>query len=1219
MSFPERIFLSRTNVFVSTILFFLSAPFFASAAINYTRVAPGVVIQSPFTVTVSVDSFSDYGFTPGVNLYYITLDDDYNPHTECFPSTQLEANASFDVPDGDPVKGVMIVGFTNFCESGDEPYYLEGDGMSTAFTVTGFSSSDPVIASGGTLAYRPEVTVTSPRGENYFSSAVPVEYSSLDKNDEGTVGGHPFGLSTTPVSVYYSDHILDWNHTIIDPADKTPIVSQLPPSGSYTWKIGDLTPGNFYRIIVDAIDKVGEIGEDVSDLFTIDLALPTFVVKASPSVVTELGKVTISVDPSEALREPPTLSVTQRGGKEVAVPTRWNGNVWEGIYDVLPGFDGTAVVSVSGVDRAGNRGETILSGGSFNIGVKPPPPPYIATPQNNSVAASETIDVRGTSRDDTEIILTQNGTLSYSAKLGADLAFVVSNIKLNKTISHGENILSVVARDRIGIESEPVVLRVSLNTKPSVLLERPAAQSVLSGTSTLLSAKVSDENKDPVLLRYEMLPLVSSGVSGGENAEWFSLGETVSGKLLIDTTELLDGQYLLRAVGSDGATTTTSSTRNVSVNNQLPSIRFDDGRRTVVPRGFATVRGSVFAPDIPGSRPTITGLEYSLDRGKKWSALVASDGTYNSFEERFAATIAFSEPAEGMHEILWRATDSRGFRVVTSHPVVVDTVPPKAPVVLFPENGSFLTKETDEDPRKEGLQFTARGKAEPRSIVTVTLAGRSFTTEASFDDGTWKQALDISERGEYEVTAALTDAAGNKSGKTSVEITYNTPPQIVFLSPKEGGGVHGSFLVQYLIKDPDGDWIRHDQVSYGRAGGAPVFIIGDLGENSFLWGTTKLATGKDYYLRIDASDGVATSTETILISVDNGVPTIDAFSVQRTSFAKNGVLMASGSASDDLSGVEFVEYAILKEGEEFLVPIPYGMMEKTKERELEKKAEEMAARWQKGSIVSGSLSKKATWSIKEPLRIDDGAHRLFVRVVDASGNVSAAKEEHFVIDSTPPRFGSLSLSYRKGAIFPVGGRFTVPAGASVAALVSLEGDATKAEISLVGDRSVALERDNASGLWKGEMTFPEVGETSVTIIATDKAGNAGEEKDVALITVVPPGKITYREGSELLPAGRKTVGVLVHDPARDSYSSWKGASSLYGDTVDLADGAYILALPRGTYRLVVSGPSLTEESTEPFTLSEAQFVTVDLTLDKVKKESFWSIIKAWFKKKFSQE
>lgn len=1196
MSHSNKI-LTHIGVFAALLIF----PFSAIAAITYTRSPSGSLITSPFTISVTADSFSDYGLTPGVDRYYLTLDDDYNPHTECFPSTQLSASATFDVPLGDVVRGVMLVGFTGFCETGDEPYYLEGNGeaQTVTFIISPAAGLPSVPSSGGTRAYRPDVLVSAPRGQSFFSSEVPVEYTSIDKNDAmAPDGDHPFGLATLPVSIYFSDQILEWNHTLIPPGDKTLITSYLPAKGSYVWRIGelhDLSPGNFYRILVDAVDKVGEIGEDASDFFSFDPVPPTFIVNADPPVVRE-GKVTINVSSSEDLKSPPALTVTQRGGRSsVPVSLSGEGSTWEGIYTVSAGHDGTALIAVSGLDRAGNLGKIIISGGSFNVGIDPPPPPAITTPQHNAVVSQNEIAVTGTSREDTEIVLMLNGAPSGGTKVGPDGAFTIEKVPLNKTLPRGENVLTVFARDKAGVESAAVVLRVSMNAKPSVIFEGPAKNSILSGTSTLFSAKVVDENKDPVLLRYEAFPIFLSGANENDAADWLSLGETLSGKLLVDTTELSDGQYLLRAVASDGAITTTSESRAVTVKNQLPLIRFIDGKRTVVPEDSATVRGSVLAPDIIGDRPTITEIAYSRDRGESWIALPAADGVYNSFEERFAATFAFQAPAEGSHDILWRATDSRGFTAIAKHPVIVDTTPPKAPTLIFPGHHSLVSRAMDEDVKKAGLQITMLGKAEPRSVVKIELAGRFYNTEASFADGSFSQKVEFKERGEYTIKAVAVDAAGNKSTQAVALTTYNSPPQVVFISPRDGKGVHGTYGVRWLLKDPDGDPIQNLLLSYGR-GKAETVLVKNPKENMFAWDTTKLPTGNDYSLTLLANDGHATSSVTISTAIDNSPPAINALTTPQRSFTGKGVLRASGLASDDLSGVEYVEYVVVTEGEK----IP-------------------TTGWRKGKLTTGTggaPGDKVHFTIEAPLQVPDGSYHFLVRAIDVSGNISSSKEEMLVVDATPPRLGSFSLFYGALTIFPANGQYTVPVNTPVSIALSLEEDTKEASLVLnTANKLVmhALDREAASGLWKTDLTLSAAETTDIALTTIDKAGNKGLLEHIATIASVPPGRVVYQEKNATLPAQEKTIAVQVFDPGRNTYTEWNDEFSLS----DLPNGAYLLALPRGTYRLTVTSPSFTEFTTEPFTLDEAQFITKELTIHK--KLSFWGIMKAWFKQKFNRK
>ena len=113
----------------------ISLPAVASAAITYTRSPSGASVASPVTVTVSVDRFEDFGFSPEKNRWQILLDDIYNPQSACFPSTQLSATIVFNLPVDDVARGVQAVGYRDECYNNDEPYDLEGNGTGVIFRV----------------------------------------------------------------------------------------------------------------------------------------------------------------------------------------------------------------------------------------------------------------------------------------------------------------------------------------------------------------------------------------------------------------------------------------------------------------------------------------------------------------------------------------------------------------------------------------------------------------------------------------------------------------------------------------------------------------------------------------------------------------------------------------------------------------------------------------------------------------------------------------------------------------------------------------------------------------------------------------------------------------------------------------------------------------------------------------------------------------------------
>ncbi|MEK7558290.1 MAG: carboxypeptidase-like regulatory domain-containing protein, partial [Patescibacteria group bacterium] len=1036
----------------------------------------------------------------------------------------------------------------------------------------GASSGKP----SGPTSYRPEVKIISPKYGSVFSNEGLVSYEATDKNDEtGGVLKKEFGLIPLPVSIFYSDKIAEWDHTITKDEDKVFIVKDLPAIGSYVWRIKDLIPGALYRIVVDAIDAVGDIGEDVSDFFSVDFTAPTFIVGADPSVTAKLGDVKISIEASKDLVTPPIVKVRQHGGEAVLVKMEGAGQFFEGVYKILAGYDGTATIEVSGSDRAGNRGTTITGGGTFSVGVNPPPAPEIIFPLNKTIATSSEITVRGSAREDSIVTLTVNGVEKYTPTLSRDGQFVIDKVKLKKDSPHGGNVLSAVARDQGGSLSEATIIHVSFNLAPTLSLITPEDNTVLSATTTLL-ARVTDENGDRVISRFESLP---AGAFNKGETEWSLLGETISGKLIFDTTEISDGAYLIRAVADDGATTKISDFRLVTIKNQLPTIKFDDGRRTYTNKNTASVRGSVIAPDIP-SRPTITRLEYSTNGGKSWITLSA--------EERFS--VPFEKLREGSNETLWRATDSRGFIVRVKYPIIVDTVAPKSPNISFPRSGVILSDADDEDRKKQGLQFTIRGTAEPHSSVAITVAESTYKTQVALD-GSWRQSITISARGSFVIEATAIDPAGNKSLKTSVSIIHDNPPKIAFLNPRDGRGASGITKVSWLLKDPDGDAIKDVVLSYRQGNGEFKILTKTPKENSFNWDTTSLSAGGNYYLRLEASDGVIAVNKTIPIFIDRTAPVLLSLTFSKKTFASRGTLTATGKAGDDMSGVEFIEYRIVPEGDtnNNVAELP----------------------WLKGTVTGGFLSKNTPFSIQEPLRLSDGTYGVFVRAVDASGNTSKELSEIIIIDGTAPRVGTVALSYRSASISPTAGNFIIPIDTPLTFLLSLESD-TKGASVVIGTTTYKLTKDTATGLWKTDFTLSKIATTTLSVSTVDVLGNKGKDNKVAPFVAIPDGKIIYFENNKATPVPGAKIEVRVYDPSRKTFVSFGSSSSSYGQFTATADGGYFLALPRGTYQLIISGNGFKQLKTDGITLNEAQFIIRDFTLEK--KISLWSMIKALFSK-----
>ena len=281
------------KIFLFAIFSFLVLPSISFGAVSYSRSPSGNPITSPVSISVSVDNFSDFGFDPA-NVYYQVVFNGYDGSDiagQCRPSTILSFQESFELLAGFVTDAIFARGSTDdVCggAQGQAEYFFEYNNNEPIFTSGG--SYEPPLPSGFSSS-RPEIAITSPKKNSMFSSSMKIDYQATDKNDSGGVAEkEQLGLGLTPVSIFYSDKIYEWNHSLIDALDKTLIAKDLAPQGSYAWDIPkELAEGSLYRIIIDAADNGGDVGENISELFTIDRTAPVFSIAVDRSAIKETG------------------------------------------------------------------------------------------------------------------------------------------------------------------------------------------------------------------------------------------------------------------------------------------------------------------------------------------------------------------------------------------------------------------------------------------------------------------------------------------------------------------------------------------------------------------------------------------------------------------------------------------------------------------------------------------------------------------------------------------------------------------------------------------------------------------------------------------------------------------------------------------------------------------------------------------------------------------
>ncbi|GAA4363055.1 hypothetical protein GCM10023185_31480 [Hymenobacter saemangeumensis] len=144
-----------------------------------------------------------------------------------------------------------------------------------------------------------------------------------------------------------------------------------------------------------------------------------------------------------------------------------------------------------------------------------------------------------------------------------------------------------------------------------------------------------------------------------------------------------------------------------------------------------------------------------------------------------AGNWSFTQPSaltQGAHTARATATDAAGNISPSSNTntFTVDTVPPAAPVVALPANGSLLNTVTP----------TYSGTAEAGSTVTVIVDGSPLGTTTASAGGAWSFAQPTAlTQGAHTVRATATDAAGNVSPNSNTNtFTVDTTAPTVAVS-----------------------------------------------------------------------------------------------------------------------------------------------------------------------------------------------------------------------------------------------------------------------------------------------------------------------------------------------------------------------------------------------------------------------------------------------------
>ena len=262
-----------------------------------------------------------------------------------------------------------------------------------------------------------------------------------------------------------------------------------------------------------------------------------------------------------------------------------------------------------------------------------------------------------------------------------------------------------------------------------------------------------------------------------------------SGGWTTSVTPAGDGPLTVTAVATDAAGNSATATHELTVDTAAPAVAIttieggDDLINAAEAAGGVTVSGTA---EI-GATLTVNGAAVPVDAGGGWTTSVTPAG-------------------DGPLTVTAVATDAAGNTATETRDLTVDTVAPAAPVItLIAENGGGginTSEAADGTPVVVGLTGTGAAAGD---TLTINWGGQAVTYMLLAGDITASSAtvtvpattITAQGQGTFDVTATLTDAAGNPSAtSTATSVTVDTvaptAPLITSIPENGGGGINAS-------------------------------------------------------------------------------------------------------------------------------------------------------------------------------------------------------------------------------------------------------------------------------------------------------------------------------------------------------------------------------------------------------------------------------------------
>jgi hypothetical protein len=639
-------------------------------------------------------------------------------------------------------------------------------------------------------------------------------------------------------------------------------------------------------------------------------------------------------------------------------------------------------VSVSAQDSAGNSASA-----THTVSVDTTPPVVsIATLAGddvlNAVEQQQPLTIHGSSSAEAgQMVTVTLGSKTYTAQIASDGTWTL-NVPATDLAALNEGALTVTASvsDKAGNSGQTTHTLTVDTVAPVITIDTVAGDDIVNNSEQLagqtLSGTTTAEQGQRVTVTFNGHSYQAMVDADGK---WSVF---VSGR---DFLGLSDGDYTITASVSDKAGNPGSTTHDVTLNGDVPTISIntfaDDDIVNAAEHGTPLVISGT--TDAPAGRTVTLTLN-----GKTYTTTVQNDG---SWEYTLGSADVTALADGGAYVIHAEVSNTIGNSASDSHNVTVDLTAPSMGISIDSlhndtglSSSDFITNDnqvivngslTAQLGNNEKAQISLDGGV-TWSDLTVTGTQWRYTDGRTLTDGT------------YTYQVRVVDNAGNVGATDSqnvvVDLTAPASTTITVDSVTQDTGLSGSDFItsdnQITLKGTLGAALGNGEYAQISTDGGVTWTNVSVSGLGWTWvdGRTLADGDYNYQLRVIDDAGNISATTSQVVTIDTVVPD-----------ASKTVTIDSISDDTGLSNSDFVTQdtsltlhgslgATLSDGEYVQISLDGGNT------------------WQNVTVVGNS------WYYADGRTLQNQTYDYWVRVIDTAGNVGDSAHQQVTVDTIAP-------------------------------------------------------------------------------------------------------------------------------------------------------------------------------------------------------------------------